>query len=194
MPALTLLIIRHAEKPGGDWPGPGLTEGGVADTKSLVIRGWQRAGAWATLFGAGMGGAEFPTPTAIYAADPATAPGAAEVENDGPSKRPYETITPLAAKLALTPVTTWAEGQESQLVSEVTGLSGVVLIAWEHRKIISAVLPDIAKGANLGIPADWPGHRFDVVLRFDRAGHDHPWTFQQLFPRLMSGDSDEPLP
>lgn len=194
MAALTLLIIRHAEKPGGDWPGPGLTTDGVSDTKSLVIRGWQRAGAWAALFGGGMGGAEFPKPDVIYAADPASTPNGPETDNDGPSKRPFETVTPLAAKLGLTPVVTWAQGQEQQLVDAVTALSGVVLIAWEHKKIISAVLPDIAKGAILGIPTDWPGHRFDVVLRFDRAGHDHPWTFQQLFPMLMSGDSDEPLP
>jgi Mechanosensitive ion channel len=38
--------------------------------KSLVIRGWQRAGSWAALFGTGMGGAEYPKPSAIYAADP----------------------------------------------------------------------------------------------------------------------------
>ena len=43
--ALTILIIRHAEKPDEAWPGPGLTEQGENDTESLVIRGWQRAGA-----------------------------------------------------------------------------------------------------------------------------------------------------
>jgi hypothetical protein len=51
MSALTLLIIRHAEKPGESWPGPGLTVTGVPDGKSLVIRGWQRAGSWSTLLG-----------------------------------------------------------------------------------------------------------------------------------------------
>jgi len=39
MPALTLLIIRHAKKPGESWPGPGLTLDGKPDDKSLVIRG-----------------------------------------------------------------------------------------------------------------------------------------------------------
>ena len=67
MSALTILIIRHAEKPGEAWPGPGLTPDGVADKKSLVIRGWQRAGAWSALFGGGLGGDDFPEPTAIYA-------------------------------------------------------------------------------------------------------------------------------
>ncbi len=29
MSGLTILIIRHAEKPGEDWPGPGLTDEGA---------------------------------------------------------------------------------------------------------------------------------------------------------------------
>ena len=37
MPALTLFIIRHAEKPGkGTWPGPGSTFDGTADDKSMA--------------------------------------------------------------------------------------------------------------------------------------------------------------
>ena len=42
--ALTILIIRHAENGGENWPGPGLTANGMPDEKSLVLRGWQRAG------------------------------------------------------------------------------------------------------------------------------------------------------
>ena len=70
--ALTILIIRHAEKPGEAWPGPGLKPDGTPDKESLVIRGWQRAGSWAALFGAGLGGADYPQPAVIYAADPKT--------------------------------------------------------------------------------------------------------------------------
>ena len=51
MTALTVLIIRHGEKPDRQWPGPGLTRRGNMNAGSLVVRGWQRAGAWATLFG-----------------------------------------------------------------------------------------------------------------------------------------------
>jgi hypothetical protein len=71
MSALTLMIIRHAEKPKEEWPGPGLTIEGSPDGKSLVIRGWQRAGGWSALFGAGLGGTDFPRPDVFYAADPA---------------------------------------------------------------------------------------------------------------------------
>jgi putative addiction module component (TIGR02574 family) len=54
MSALTILIIRHAEKPGESWPGSGLTPDGIIDKKSLVIRGWQRAGSRSALFGVGL--------------------------------------------------------------------------------------------------------------------------------------------
>ena len=187
-PALTLLIIRHAEKPYGSWPGPGLTPDGSDDKKSLVIRGWERAGAWAALFGSGLGGDDYPKPAAIYAADPNAATG------DEPSQRPYETIAPLAARLGLTPVTTYAVGQEQQLVAEITALSGVVLVCWEHKAIANAMLPAIAGAQPIaGMPKKWDGTRFDVALRFDRIGPAAPWSFRQLSPRLLSGNSSAPV-
>jgi hypothetical protein len=185
MSALTILIIRHAEKPGESWPGPGLTADGAADKKSLVIRGWERAGSWSALFGAGLGGGDFPRPTVIYAANPTAETG------DDPSQRPFETISPLASRLNLTPVVKFALGQEPALVAEVVGLTGVVLISWEHKAIAAQILPAIANGRTIsGMPDKWDGTRFDVVLRFDRSS---PWSFRQLFPRLLSGDSDTPL-
>lgn len=62
MLALTLLIVRHAEKPNKNEPEPhpGLTIEGAEDSKSLVVRGWQRASAWAALFGTGLGGDDYP--------------------------------------------------------------------------------------------------------------------------------------
>src|SRR5271166_753815 len=138
MSALTILIIRHAEKPEESWPGPGFTSDGIADKKSLVIRGWQRAGSWSALFGAGLGGDSFPRPGAIYAADPNATSGA------DPSRRPFETITPLASRLTLTPITKYALGRESDLVAEIVGLTGVVLVCWEHKAIAGSILPAIA--------------------------------------------------
>jgi hypothetical protein len=189
MSALTLIIIRHAEKPNEAWSGPGLTIEGNSDDKSLVIRGWQRAGAWAALFGAGRGGTDFPPPGVIYAADPHAGAGAIAAD-DGPSQRPYETIKPLADRLGLKPVTTWTLGQEANLVAEIKQLSGVVLVCWEHKRIISGILPAIGLP---DLPSKWGGLRFDVVLRFDRAAPGGAWSFRQLFPKLLSGDSDIPL-
>ena len=187
--SLTVLLIRHAEKPGEVWPGPGLTLDGQPDDKSLVLRGWQRAGAWAALFGSGNnGGGDYPRPAAIYAANPDTA---AEGE---PSRRHYQTIRPTADRLRLAPIVKWARGEEAGLVDEIVRLSGVVLIAWEHKRITEALVPALLAGQGLpGVPARWDPARFDVVLRFDRPAAGAPWSFRQLFPRLLAGDSDAPM-
>jgi broad specificity phosphatase PhoE len=191
MSSLIILIIRHGEKPDdpkAPWPGPGFTEKGLSDNKSLVVRGWERAGAWAALFGSALGGDEYPRPAVIYAADPNSRNG------KQPSRRPFETISPLAARLNLTPVTKHALGGEAALVEEIIGLTGVALISWEHKHIVEAILPAIANGQTLHeLPTTWDGSRFDVVLRFDRAIPGAPWSFRQSFPRLLCGDSDVPL-
>jgi hypothetical protein len=109
MSSLTLLIIRHAEKPDEGFPGNGFTEAGDSDDKSLVIRGWQRAGSWATLFGSGRGGTDYPVPSFIYAATPSDRP------NHGPSRRPAETVSPLADKLGLKVNSKHAQGAEADL-------------------------------------------------------------------------------
>jgi hypothetical protein len=188
MSALTILIIRHAEKPGESWPGPGLTLDGIPDNKSLVIRGWQRAGSWSALLGAGLNKLDYPPPSVIYAANPKGESA------DEPSQRPFETVTPLADRLKLTIDTTYAVGQEAQLVGTILDLTGVVLVAWEHKAIAKSILPAIANGQTVpGMPTKWNGERFDVGLRFDRAAPGAPWSFRQLLPCLLSGDSAAPM-
>ena len=64
----------------------------------------------------------------------------------------------------------------------------------EHHAIGDAILPAIAAGQTLpGMPEKWDKTRFDVVLRFDRSIPGAPWSFRQLFPRLLSGDFDVPM-
>ncbi|WP_315720023.1 MULTISPECIES: histidine phosphatase family protein [unclassified Bradyrhizobium] len=189
MNALTLLIIRHAEKPDGDTTGPGLTHTGKPDSKSLVIFGWERAGAWTALFGSGLGGTTYPTPQAIYAADP-------DSTRDGsdPSRRPYETVLELAARLGLAkPDMSFTKGQEAALVDALLPLSGVFLVAWEHKAIISDILPRLPVSNADQLPTHWPGKRFDVVLKFDRGADGTEFEFTELYPCLMPGDSDKPL-
>ena len=189
MNALTILIIRHAERPDGDATGPGLTYKGKEDPKALVISGWERAGAWTALFGSGLGGTDYPTPLAIYAADPAS--GTQESE---PSRRPYETVETLAARVGLTkPDISFGKGQEPALVAALLNLSGVALVAWEHKAIISDILPRLPVSNKQDLPTHWPGKRFDVVLRFDRKAGDTEFRFKELFPCLMPGDSNKPL-
>jgi hypothetical protein len=192
MSALTLMIIRHAEKPDRAWPGQGLTNKGKEDDKSLVIRGWQRAGAWCALFGTSFGEKDFPRPDVIYAANAdSDVPPPAGIEM---SQRPFETVRPLSQRLGLKPIITWSVGQEEKLVDEITKLSGVVLVCWEHKRVVSTMLPAIEAGRRIaGLPSEWKGDRFDVVLRFDRSGPDGAWSFRQLFPQLLWGDSDTPV-
>lgn len=88
MSALTILIMRHAEKPNEAWPGPGLDASGKQDENRLSSAdGCARA--------PGQPSSELasrppnPKPLVIYAADPAG------LEDGEPSQRPFETIKPL---------------------------------------------------------------------------------------------------
>jgi hypothetical protein len=186
--SLSILIIRHAEKAGQKWPGPGLTPEGTENEQSLVVRGWQRAGAWAALFAGEIRGADYPRASMIYAADPAGTTG------DEPSQRPFQTVIPVAERLNLRIVTDYAVGQELELASLVTSETGVVLISWEHNATTKALLPAIARDQPIkGMPGKWDGERYDLVMRFDRISPEGPWSFRQLGPRLLSGDSDTPM-
>lgn len=189
MSSLTVMFVRHAEKAGGRFPGDGTTAEGARDKKSLVIRGWQRGGAWAALFGSGLCNADYPRPNIIYAAKPKPVTEKAKF-----SHRPFETAGPLAERLQLPLRTNWGVTQERELVEEIKRLTGVVIVFWEHKAIVSDLIPAL-KGDQVipGVPTKWDGDRFDVVLRFDRAVPDTPWSFCQMSPRLMSGDSDAPF-
>ena len=196
MGALTIFIIRHAEKPGPYGLGPGLTDRGEQDDELLVIRGWQRAGAWTALFGAGRGGSDYQTPQAIYAADQDVPKnGDPGKKHDGVSQRPYETVLPVAQRLGPNAQfnTSFAKGQETALVAALLKLSGVVLVAWEHKAIMSDILPKLPVSNKGALPTHWSGKRFDVVLRFDRAEGETDFSFTELHPCLMSGDSNKPL-
>jgi hypothetical protein len=198
---LTILIIRHAEKPyeywPGYWPGPGLRPDGSADPNSLVVRGWQRAGAWSALFGAGLGGKDYPQPETIYASNPADPKKLAVGQSVG--QREYQTIIPLSQRLNLTPQKQHAQDDVDALAIDVLKSTGVVLISWEHKRIVNALLPAIvnhghpSRPPKEGLPETWNDSRYDVVLRFDRDAPGKEWTFRQLFPRLLSGDSDAPV-
>jgi hypothetical protein len=131
MAALTVLIIRHAEKPDANRPdlGNGVTERGVDDKHCLVVRGWQRAGAWATLFAFGAFGPDYPKPDVVFAANPMIpAPG-----NSIASRRHYQTIQPLCDRLHVEPDLTFAVGQEELLVAAVKKLTGTVLISCNRK-------------------------------------------------------------
>ena len=192
-----IMVIRHAEKPDGT--NEGVTADGGPDKESLIVRGWQRAGALVALFDPANGSLQNPNlavPQVIYASDPDQASQADD--DDGKkgskSKRPLETITPLADRLGLTKKVnvTFAKGQEKQMVDSVLAETEVVLISWQHQKI-----PDIAKHIvgskppTNPIPGTWPGNRFDIVWVFTPpAASSAQWGFAQVPQQLLSGDTN----
>lgn len=84
--------------------------------------------------------------------------------------------------------------KEHELADEIRKLTGVVIVFWEHKAIVADLIPALKGDQTIpDVPAKWDSERFDVVLRLDRAVPDAPWSFRQLSPRLMSGDSDAPF-
>jgi hypothetical protein len=191
--AQTLIVIRHAEKPDDQKQVPGIDLLGEIDSSSLSVRGWQRAGALAVLFGPEGGRADYPTPDVVIAANPNASPKNQRL-SALISKRPHQTIVPLCQRLEIKHVLDFGVGDEAEMLKVAYGKKGVVLICWEHYRIVEALLPDIAKGQDIrGLPTKWDNARFDVVLRFDRPRPDAPWAYRQLFPKLLAGDTSLPL-
>jgi len=122
--------------------------------------------------------------TALYAANPEA------VSLDETSQSPFRTVVPLSERLGITPITTYSVAQEATLVSEVLHSSGIVLISWEHKPIADKIAPGIAGEQKIeDLPHKRDEARYDVVLRFERISPEAPWSFFQLRPCLMSGDS-----
>jgi hypothetical protein len=196
-----IMVIRHAEKP--DTADEGVTPHGAGDKESLIVRGWHRAGALVGLFAPTGGSLQNPklaVPKVIYASHPEK--GSKEADHDGPagskSKRPLQTITPLAERLGIKDKVNvkFAKGQEKQMVESVLAESGVVLISWQHQKI-----PEIAKHIvgskppKKRIPKKWPGMRFDIVWVFTPpASSSGRWHFIQVPQQLLSGDTNTEIP
>ena len=191
-----IMVIRHAEKPDDNHQG--VTSHGDADKEALIVRGWQRAGALTALFDPTNGPLQNPNlavPKVIYASDPEK-PSEAD-DDDGKkgskSKRPLETITPLAERLSIKDKVNvkFAKGDEKHMVESVLGESGVVLISWQHQKIADIAKHIVgSKPPTKPIPAKWPGDRFDIVWVFTppAPSSDH-WGFVQVPQQLLSGDA-----
>ena len=176
-----ILIIRHAEKPALLGPPSGVDENGAPRAHSLIVRGWQRAGALASFF-AEPRDLALQRPTAVYA--PPT-DGA-----QGDHGRPFETVGPTAAKLGMTINTEFSLDQELELAAALLQADGVLLVAWEHSRI-----PRIANailGDDTTAPQSWPNSRFDVVWVFDRGGAGN-YRFTQRPQLLLSGDCEQAI-
>jgi hypothetical protein len=212
MGATKVMVIRHAEKPDSynnvQYAGVNNlgTVCGDSGVKHLVTFGWERAGALVTLFAPPWGPKtpDLATPQFLFASNPNAKDGD-DKSDGGPSQRPYETLTPLAAKLDLTINKNFSKKHYSEMVEAALQSDGVVLIAWRHEDIplhtntgapaISAeILTQTGTPGTFGVPTTWPKDangvaRYDLVFVFDRPGGDGPITGFTLFPQqLLAGD------
>ncbi len=181
-PPEQILLIRHGEKPPPFGTPGGVSEDGRPHEHSLIVRGWQRAGALANFFCMPRDGA-VQCPTRLYAP-----PRRGKAGDHG---RPFQTLAAVAAKLGTEIDTRFTLDEEEQLVADVRARGGVVLIAWEHKRlhtIANAILGDETTA-----PQQWPDDRFDVVWIFDRQPSG-TYRFDQRPQLLLGGDRPEVIP
>ena len=191
-PPTKIMIIRHAEKPpnppntNGPWDV--LVDGKSGGGESLLVPGWQRAGALNAFFAphkSKPSNPEIATPDYIYAANPS-----------GETQRPWETVTPLAAWLNYSQgspqfnVSFSVGGGEPDLVKSVLALTGVVLICWEHDNIMPHIMKAIDSAFKINhfshIPNPFPDV-FDLVWVLDLDKNTYNWS--SVKQHLMAGDS-----
>lgn len=210
MGATKIMIIRHAEKPGtyGNEKYRGITAKGKENPESLVTLGWERAGGIANLFfpsNLQFQNAALAVPDVIFAADPTEK---AKVKPDGkskddePSRRPYQTISALSAKMQL-PASkldlSFRKNDFPAMVTSALALSGTVLISWQHQDILpkavgaDSIVTELLKQtatSGLSVPVGpWPGSRYDMVLVLERPSGTGPFTQCTQVPQfLLAGD------
>jgi hypothetical protein len=179
-----VMVIRHAEKPPSAGQPFGVTDAGVVDAESLTPRGWQRAGALVGFFAgeSGPGSSGLPPPTHLFAS---------RVGPHSSSRRPLETLQPLAERLRLIVDTTVLKADLTHLAAAILATDGVVLVSWEHNLIPS--LAATLTGQPNVTPAVWPDDRFDVVWVLERSAGDRTFRFRQVTQSLLAGDVSAPI-
>ena len=214
MGATRIMVLRHAEKPGPysgtQYYGVNLTGdiAGADGGKQLIVPGWQRAGALVTLFAPPWGPkAGLDTPAHLFASDPESEGG--NGDDAGPSQRPFQTLTALAAKLNLETDTHHKKSHYDKMVAKALAQQGAVLIAWQHEDIAlqtktgqpgisqSILTQTQTPAGKFNIPQTWPsgpqGARYDLIFVFDRPAGDGPiQNFSLVAQMLLAGDAPAP--
>ena len=179
------MLIRHAEKPAKDSAPFGVTADGERNKESLEVRGWQRAGALASLLAPNNGHfqhASLAKPQFLFASKPLRRKG---------SRRPIETLTPLAQRLGIRINSNHQRSELEKMIAEVTSCKGVVLICWQ-REYIPAIASVILGNKRIA-PLVWPEDCFDMIWVFDLARSSSKYTFKQVPQKLLGGDLNTPL-
>lgn len=179
------MLIRHAEKPAKDSAPFGVTEDGERNKESLEVRGWQRAGALVGLLAPSNGHFQhtlLAKPQFLFASKPLRRKG---------SRRPVETLTPLAQKLRLRINSSHQRSDLEGMIAQVTSCKGVVLVCWQ-REYIPAIASIILGNKKIA-PLIWPEDCFDMIWVFDLVRSSSKYTFKQVPQKLLGGDLKTPL-
>lgn len=165
---VTVLIIRHAEKPDVG--------------RELNARGEQRAAAYADYFNPLKLAGQTLTPQRLIAA------------GDSPeSVRSRLTLTPLAERLHLPIEQPYENGDFAQVVKTLrkSNQAQTVLIAWHHSHINQLIKAFGGDGPALTGQRKWPDNVYDwlIVLRFDDKGKLIQSHSQKIQEQLLPGDA-----
>ena len=164
---VTVLIVRHAEKP--------------ARGSGLSAPGEQRALAYASYFDPLQLDGTSLLPQRLIA-----------TRDTDASARPRLTLTPLATRLGLPIEQPWADGQVDRLVESLgaENRAQVVLIAWHHGHIDKLIDAFGGDARTLQGRKNWPGDVYDwlVVLHFDGQGRLDAHRSQLVQEHLLPGD------
>ena len=179
------MLIRHAEKPAKDSAPYGVTPEGERSKESLEVRGWQRAGGLANLLAPTNGHVQHGSlakPQYLFASKPLRRKG---------SRRPLETLIPLAQKLAVRINYNFPRFDFGSMLEEVYSCKGVVLICWQ-REYIPGIASYILDSNNIA-PQHWPEDCFDMIWVFDLVPSSSTYTFKQVPQKLLGGDLTAPI-
>jgi hypothetical protein len=164
---VTVLIVRHAEKPD---QGP-----------LLNAKGEQRAAAYASYF----------DPLTLNGL-PVTPQRLIATSDSPDSSRPRLTLTPLAQRLQLPIEQPFANNDVDKLVKSLrkSNQAQTVLIAWHHGRIDKLISAFGGDGLALTGQKKWPENVYDwlIVLRFDGQGQLIESRSQKIQEDLLPGD------
>ena len=121
MPASKIIIARHGEKPIKKVKGVDFNSS--KDDNSLIVRGWQRAGALVQILNENHNLVKtgvLSVPKYLFAC-----------YKSKHAQRALDTITPLAQFLGLTVNTSIQKGKEEDLAKAAMACDGTVVVAWE---------------------------------------------------------------
>lgn len=177
---LTVMFIRHGEKPSDHGVPHGINHHGEHDAHSLSVRGWTRAGGLAGLLAHGpwKSHPHVTIPERIVATRPTP---------EAKSRRELDTATPLAQRLNIVVEDQFTHGHENLLRQSILSDPRPALVVWHHGTLSTLVRGfPLANASDL--PQDWPDHRFDLIWILTRGSSETTYQFVSIDQMLLEGD------